>query len=176
MKDRDLTFMRVAQIFAMNSTCCSKKIGCCITKDDRIIATGYNGVPSGQPHCEDFWTPLIPGEMIEPGFIKDIGDVSCIDGKPIFDRDLHHQWSKDKEIHAEANTLMFCARHGISTEGATLYTTVSPCANCALLIVQAGIKKVVYQYKYDLSNGLEILEQNGIETLLPEGLFFVEQN
>lgn len=65
-------------------------------------------------------------------------------------------------IHAEANAIGFAARNGISTEGAVLYTTVSPCVKCSQLIVASGIKKVVYLEEYRILKGMEYLIENGI--------------
>jgi deoxycytidylate deaminase len=67
-------------------------------------------------------------------------------------------------VHAEANAIAFAARHGVALEGATLYTTYSPCVSCAQLIINSGITKVVYLNDYRLTNGRKLLEQVGIET------------
>jgi len=69
---------------------------------------------------------------------------------------------KSKTIHAEANIISFCAKHGIPTDGCTLFITLSPCEKCAELITQAGITKVIYKEQYRDTTGLEILEKQGI--------------
>jgi dCMP deaminase len=79
-------------------------------------------------------------------------------------REKHHEWSLKNEVHAEANAICACAKAGISTDNSELYTTISPCTSCALLIVQAGIKKVYYEIEYDLSDGLDVLKNNNIYT------------
>ena len=66
-------------------------------------------------------------------------------------------------VHAEANTIYFCAKHGIATDGTVLYITLSPCATCALAIIQAGIKKVCYHEEYRDKTGLDILRDANIE-------------
>jgi dCMP deaminase len=73
----------------------------------------------------------------------------------------HHDFATQFEIHAESNAIGWAARYGISTEGTTLYTTVSPCINCAKLIITAGIKEVVYKSEYDRpeDNGIELLKK-----------------
>jgi len=68
----------------------------------------------------------------------------------------------ERAIHAEANAISFAAKEGISTNGATLYCTHSPCSNCAKLIIQAGILRVVYETLYD-DKGLNLLNEAGIE-------------
>jgi len=74
-----------------------------------------------------------------------------------------HGGTKPTVMHAEQNALMFCAKHGLSTNGCSMYTTVSPCVDCAKMIVTAGISKVVYSEEYRDLNGLKLLEQFGIE-------------
>lgn len=74
-----------------------------------------------------------------------------------------HGGTKPTVMHAEQNALMFCAKHGLSTNGCSMYTTVSPCIDCAKMIVTAGISKVVYSEEYRDLNGLKLLEQFGIE-------------
>lgn len=118
------------------STCVSKQVGCILIKNNRIVAIGYNGVPSGETHCNNI-------------FNKN------------FDRDEHSSWSKLHEYHAEENLLLFCLRNGISTEGCILFVTLSPCINCAKLISNSGIKKVYYIEEYDRDiKGLEFLKQH----------------
>ena len=76
-----------------------------------------------------------------------------------------HNVTKPYVLHAEANAITKIARSNNSSEGATLYVTASPCIECAKLIIQAGIKRVVYSEKYRLEDGLELLKRAGIEVL-----------
>ena len=71
--------------------------------------------------------------------------------------------SKQYVLHAEANAITKLARSSNSSEGATLYVTASPCIECAKLIIQSGIKRVIYTEKYRLTDGIELLERAGIE-------------
>ena len=71
--------------------------------------------------------------------------------------------SKPYVLHAEANAITKIARSHNSSEGATLYVTASPCIECAKLIIQAGIKRVVYGEHYRLTDGIELLQRAGIE-------------
>lgn len=71
----------------------------------------------------------------------------------------------DHVLHAETNAIMKAARSGYSTDKTTLYVTVSPCINCAKLIIQSGVKRVVYNEDYHNTDGLSILNKSGIETI-----------
>jgi len=121
----DHYFMKVAMLLRERSTCIHRKVGALIVKNNRILATGYNQPPSRFPHCDEI------------GCIRD---------------DLKIESGEHQEIcyalHAEQNALMQAARFGISTDGATMYVTHKPCSICARLIINAGIKRVVYHYDY----------------------------
>lgn len=86
------------------------------------------------------------------GFPNECEDL--IDGKLV---------TKSTVIHAEANALMFAAKNGISTTGTDMYISLSPCINCSLLILQSGIKRVFFKERYRVTDGIDILKQNGIE-------------
>lgn len=132
---RDEMIMLIAGVVALRSTCKRGKVGCVITRDNRIISTGYVGAPAGLPHC-------IEGEC-------EIGpDGGCI-----------------ATSHAEAGAIAFAARKGIATEGSTLYTTLSPCLSCAKDIINAGIKRVVYLREYRDLSGLTLLMRAGVSVL-----------
>lgn len=158
------TYLQIAYLISQESKCCSWKVGAVIEKDGRIISTGYNGSPSGGVNCcdhaaEQGWTKLVP-YPIHRGFGNDI--VLAKEH-----RAAHSAWSANNEIHAELNAILFAARKGNSIEGATLYTTLSPCPDCTKAITQSGIKKVVYAELYDRSpeNWADILKQAGIEVI-----------
>ncbi|HPI82018.1 MAG TPA: deaminase [Candidatus Paceibacterota bacterium] len=118
-------FMKTAFLFAEESKCVSYHVGAVIVKDKRIISIGYNGTPPGLPNCDEVFD------------------------KDNFDREAHHHWSKDNEIHAEMNALAFAAKTNIETEGADMYITTSPCNDCLKNISMTGIKNVYYLYLYD---------------------------
>ncbi len=121
----DHYFMRIALLVRERSACFHRKVGAVIVRNNRILATGYNQPPSGFPHCDQI------------GCIRD---------------DLGIPSGENQEIcyglHAEQNALMQAARFGIATEGATMYVTHKPCSVCARLIINAGIKRVVYLHDY----------------------------
>jgi dCMP deaminase len=120
---------------ATRSSCLKRKVGAVLIRDNRIIATGYNGPASGLPHC-----------------------ASC--GRDVSGQDLHACHA----IHAEENALLQCALYGPSTIGAELYCTVQPCYHCAKLIIQAKIAEVWFIDSYPDGKGLELLEEAGIPT------------
>lgn len=129
---RDQMLMEMAIIASKRSTCNRKHVGALIAIDGRPVSVGYAGAPSGLPHCLEHG--CLPGP-----------DGGCI-----------------RTQHAEANAIAFAARKGISTERATLYTTVSPCLACAKLIINAGIDVVWFLELYRKTEGIKLLEQLGI--------------
>lgn len=128
---RDATYLMIADIIGRRGTCGRAQVGCAITIENRIVSTGYNGPPTGTPHCVD----------------------------------PHCDTSKTctRAVHAEVNAIAFAAKHGISTNGGTLYCIYAPCRNCALLIAQSGIKRVVYIHPYKTNDGEELLKNLNIE-------------
>ena len=132
---RDEMNMLIATIVAQRTTCRHNKVGCIIVFNGRIISTGYAGAPRGLPHC------------IEAGYSCEIGsDGECI-----------------RTSHAEAGAISFAAGKGISTEGTTMYVTLSPCLTCSKLIINAGIKRVMYLEEYRDPSGIILLGKAGIE-------------
>ena len=132
-----------------SSTCGRLQVGALIVKDGRVISMGWNGVPSGQDHCNEHF--------------KSRGwDVS-----EKFMSEEHHKFAIRNEIHAEQNAVAYAAKSGISTDGAELYITYSPCRDCAKLIVAAGIEEVYFTNEYDRDyGGVEFLKKNNIEVNL----------
>lgn len=119
----DEYFLKMADLVATRATCDRKHVGAVIVRDKRVVSTGYNGSPSGQPHCDD-----------EGHILKSIdGRDSCI-----------------RTLHAESNALDDASQEEV--EGGTLYCTVTPCYECAKRIVNAGIKRVVISGVYMSQN------------------------
>lgn len=117
----------IATVVSRRSTCPRKSVGAIIVREGRVLSMGYNGAPAGLPHCHDV------GCLVGP-------DGGCT-----------------RTQHAEANAIAFAARHGIATNGAELWTTVSPCPSCAKLIINAGITDVYFMEQYRLREGLDTL-------------------
>ena len=143
--DWDTYFMLQAEIAKLLSNCLTKHIGAVIVKDNRQIATGYNGTPPGIRNCFEGGCPRCMAR------IK--GEVKSGEG---LDRCLC--------THAEANAIMQCALFGNagSTRGATLYSTFAPCIECSKMAISVGIKRIVVLSDY-LEDGTQLLRDAGIE-------------
>lgn len=135
--DWDEVFLVMAYAMASTSHCVSHRVGCLLVKDKRIISTGINGTPAGCPNCDT----IFPQRAENTGF----------------NRAAHHDFSEANEIHAEMNAIIFAARAGANINGATLYCTTQPCANCLKNILQSGITRIVYAESYDLANYSEYI-------------------
>jgi dCMP deaminase len=139
---KDATFLDMAETLGGLSTCDRAGVGAIITRDGRAVSWGFNGAPPGLPHCSE----NDHGYSRHPLDGKKYKVEGCLNA-----------------THAEANTVAFAARQGISTEGGTLYVECSPCATCARILVAAGIKRVVFSREYRIRDGIEILEQAGVQ-------------
>lgn len=152
----DERYLRMAHIWAENSYALRLKVGSLMVKDGMIISDGYNGMPSGFPNCCEGVSDL-EGKKIMT--FNDPAEVNRY-------YTLHPQ-SKlvtyNEVLHAEANAITKVAKSNNSSVGATLYVTDAPCLNCAKLIIQAGIVRVVYDRNYRDTAGIQLLRQAGIE-------------
>jgi len=131
--------MRIALDVATRSTCLRRKVGAVLVLDKRMLATGYNGAPSGLPHCA------------EVGCLRDALNV------PSGER---HELCRG--LHAEMNALLQAALHGVKTAGATLYVTDRPCSLCAKMLINCQVKRVVVGGNYPDALADELLEQAGV--------------
>lgn len=129
---RDQMLMETAHVISHRSTCERSQVGSVISKDSRIISTGYVGSPAGSDHCYQ-----VGCEIGSHG--------GCI-----------------RTVHAEANAIAFAARSGLGTEGGVLYCTLAPCRECAKLIINAGIVRLVYHHPYRDPSGLVLLANSGV--------------
>lgn len=144
----DQTFLKIAQEIATHSTCGKTQVGAVLTIDRRIISTGFNGVPAGiTPHCCDIFKPE---------------DFNCSPADEGSRHTEHAFYQLENEIHAEINAILFAAKHGISTLGATIYLTMNPCPACANALINAGVIRVVYIDEYRITKGIDILKQVNI--------------
>ena len=134
--------MDIADLVSKRSTCLRRSVGAVIVKDRRLLATGYNGAPSGLQHCLD--TGCLREQL----------------GVPSGER---HELCRG--LHAEQNAIIQAAMHGISIEGATLYCTHQPCILCAKMMINARVKKVVYMQSYPDQTALDFLQLAGIEVV-----------
>lgn len=107
-------------------------MGAVLAMQGRIISTGYAGPPAGFDHC----TP------------------QC--------QELGSTGGCQRTLHAETNAIAYAARHGIKAQGSELFVTLSPCVNCAKLVINSGVTKVWYNESYRIPDGIELLERAGI--------------
>jgi dCMP deaminase len=124
----DISYIKMAQVWAENSHSTRNKVGALVVKDNVIISDGFNGTPTGMDNCCE-------------------------------DSDGNTHWYV---IHAESNALMKLAKNSGSSIGSTLYVTLSPCKECSKLIIQSGIKRVVYFEDYRDTSGIDFLKANGL--------------
>ncbi len=143
----DTYFMNITALVAQRSTCTRRAVGAIIVKDKRILSTGYNGAPSGIRHC------------LEVGCLRESLQV------PSGER---HELCRG--IHAEQNAIIQAAYHGVSVNNAVLYCTNQPCAICAKMIINAGIKKIYYQSGYTDALAQEMLSEAGIDLIKHDDL------
>ena len=145
--EKDEYFMSIAYLVAERSTCTRRKVGAVIVKDGHILTTGYNGVPSGMPHCDQL------------GCLRE--DLNVPSGE-------RHELCLG--IHAEQNALLQAAKFGISVDGGTIYITNRPCSVCARMIANSGIRRVVYSEHYPDALSDFILRMCNIQVdILPYG-------
>jgi len=140
-------FMMMAKLVATRSTCLAFPVGAVIVKDRQILATGYNGSPSGSEHCTS------------QGFCYP-GLSSCDASKTL----------PSRAVHAEANAIAQAAKHGISTAGGEIYVTLEPCLACLKLVISAGIKEVYYEETFNTGEKAvlqDLFVQEGLVNLHP---------
>jgi len=130
----DEYFMSIAKVVAMRSNCMKRKVAAIIVKDKRVISTGYNGTPRGAKNCNEGGCPRC-NSLAESGTALE--DCLC--------------------CHGEENAITQAAYHGTSLKGATLYTTFSPCLLCTKMIINSGIREVVYNQEYPLNERAQSL-------------------
>lgn len=144
----DEYYYNIAVQAARNSKCFSRKIGAILVKDKAVISTGYNGPPRGIPTCDNRW--LIDKDFYDkykPEKLKAPEDFEAVENTC----PRHVLGAKSGELidicvaaHAEENSILSCAREGISTKGAIMYMTCSvPCCNCMIKIINAGVSELV---------------------------------
>lgn len=127
--------MLMAEAASGRSTCSRLHVGAVIARDSRPISTGYNGTPAGVPHCDH----PIGEDPFDPN------TVPC-----------------RVAVHAEANAIIFAARHGVAIEGAELFTTHEPCLACCNMIVNSGIVRVMWLHPYRDHAGVHLLQSVGM--------------
>jgi len=135
--------MEVAELVSKRSTCLRRSTGAIIVNEKRILATGYNGPPQGLLHCDELGGCLRERLSIPSGERHEL----C------------------RAVHAEQNAIIQAAKLGINIDGATLYVTNYPCFICAKMLINAGIKKIVYKEGYPDKWAKNILEEAKIKVV-----------
>lgn len=136
----DEYFMGLAKYVASRSTCLRRQVGAVIVKDKCILSTGYNGASKGATHCEEI------------GCIRE--KLKIPSGEKL---DLC------RAVHAEQNAIIQAAKNGVSIKDSTIYITVTPCFQCAKMIVNAGIKEVVVSGVYPDERTMELFDEVGVK-------------
>jgi len=141
----DKRFMELAETVAEWSSCYqqNRHVGAIVVKDKHILATGYNGAPSGIISCTERGECLRRVKNIASGTMQEV----CY------------------AVHAEQNAIIQAAKMGISLEGATLYVTHQPCVICTRIIINSGIKRVVYKNGYPDEFALDLFSQSKVEII-----------
>ncbi len=136
----DQYFMDIAKVAATRSNCSRRQVAAVLVRDCRIISTGYNGTPRGVRNCSDGGCPRCSSDTPSG---TNLAQCLC--------------------SHAEENSIVQAAYHGIAVKGATLYTTFSPCLLCAKMIINAGIVEVVYFQRYSIDDvSMALLKEGGV--------------
>jgi len=143
----DEYFMLLTKLAAMRSTCLAFPVGAVIAKNKQVLATGYNGSPSGSAHCttQGYCYP----------------NLSSCDASKDF---------PSRAVHAEANAIAQAAKHGIPTDGASIYVTLEPCISCLKLVISAGIREVYYETAFNKGNNADLCQ-----SFVAEGLVTLKQ-
>ena len=128
--------MDIAAMAATRSTCLRRQVGAVIARDKRILATGYNGAPAGLKHC---------------------AEIGCIREKMKVASGQRHELCR--AIHAEQNAIIQASSSGVSLKDSVMYTTHHPCVLCSKIIINAGIRRVVYAQGYPDQLSRQVLRE-----------------
>ena len=135
-------FMEIASLVARRSTCLRRQVGAVMVKGKNILATGYNGTPSGITHCEQ---------------------AGCLRQQLNVPSGERHELCRG--LHAEQNAIIQAAKHGVNIADATLYCTNSPCIICSKMLINAGVQRIIYREGYPDLLSMEMLAESGVEVL-----------
>lgn len=137
-KELDGVYMQTALAHASLSKAIRAQVGAVLVTSQGVTLTGYNGTPKGRDNCCEEWkNQAFPHEPVLV--------------------------TKSEVIHAELNCIMKAAREGVSCIDSTVYVTLAPCVQCSAMMVQAGVKRLVYNKPYRDAYGLSLLEGSGVK-------------
>ncbi len=137
----DEYFMQIAFLVSQRSTCLRRHVGAVIVKNKRMLATGYNGAPSGLKHCLD---------------------IGCLRQKMNIPSGQRHELCRG--LHAEQNAIIQASLYGISVKESTIYITNQPCVICAKMLINAGVSEIVIAEGYPDELAMKFLKEAGIRT------------
>jgi dCMP deaminase len=140
----DEYFLEVAALVSKRSTCLRRRVGAVLVNNKKILATGYNGAPSGVRHCID---------------------IGCMREELKIPSGQRHELCRG--LHAEQNVILQAALHGISTKGSCLYVTNQPCAICAKMLINAGIGEIIISNGYPDEMAVKFLKEAKIKVRKP---------
>lgn len=152
----DKTFTDILFTIAQRSCCVKYKVSSILVRDQQILSIGYNGTLPNAVECNQYWSEwfYLSGE-----FKKHLSFDNWIQTKKF--KEMHSEWSKINELHAEANVLASISKKEVQ-QNDVIYSMYAPCENCAKSIVYHGIKNVKYIYEYSRPDGINILKNNGV--------------
>jgi dCMP deaminase len=133
-------FIQIAEDVSTRSTCIRRKVGAVIIKDKRILTTGYNGVPTGITHCTK---------------------ETCLRSKYNVPSGEKHELCRG--LHAEQNSIIQAAFHGVTINDSIIYVTHQPCSICTKMLINSGIKKIIYKSPYNDPLAIEMANEAGIQ-------------
>lgn len=136
----DEYFMEMAELAARRTTCVRRGVGAVIVKDNRVLATGYNGAPQGLTHC---------------------AQIGCLRQQLQIPSGQRHELCR--ALHAEQNAIITAARYGVNIDGSVIYINTQPCSVCAKMIINSGIKEIVYKNPYPDELAMSMLQEFGIK-------------
>ena len=135
----DEYFMEITRVVSTRSTCLRRQVGAIIVKEKRMLTSGYNGAPQGLAHC------------LEVGCLRE--QLGIASGE-------RHELCRG--LHAEQNAIVQAALHGVGIAGSTIYCTHQPCSACTKMIINAGIRRIVYEYPYPDELSRDLLAEAGV--------------
>ena len=138
--DWEVYFLKMAQLASTRSTCIRRHVGAVLVKEKKILATGYNGAPSGISHC---------------------ADVGCLRDEEQIPSGQRHELCRG--LHAEQNAILQAAYHGVSIQGSVLFCTNFPCVICSKMLINAGIRQIFYLEGYPDSLSETMLNEAGMD-------------
>jgi dCMP deaminase len=139
-KSKDVYFCEIADLVSSRSTCLRNQVGAVIVKESQILSTGYNGAPKGLRHCEE---------------------VGCMRESLGANPGERHELCRG--LHAEQNAVIQAAYHGVSVKSAMMFCTTRPCSICTKILINAGIKEIVYIEHYDDKLAAQLIDEAGLK-------------